>query len=139
MVNHDSTKTIFCCHDLVAKSYPNYFVTPWAAPARLLSPCDSPGKNTGVGFHFLEEVPGMPPVAAQGGKQGLDREQAQFLTHCFVGLKSCGQIGQLKNTVALPILPKLKRINMISIQIPMRHLCIYRQDKFKTYVESQRK
>ena len=51
------------------------FLTPWTVPARLLSPCDSPGKNTGVGFHFLEEVPGMPPVAAQGGKQGLDREK----------------------------------------------------------------
>ena len=29
-------------------------VTPWTqAPARLLCPWDSPGKNTGVGYHFL--------------------------------------------------------------------------------------
>ena len=75
MVSHDSTKTIFCCHDLAAKSCPNSFVTLWTVPARLLSPRDSPGKNIGVGFHFLEEVPGMPPVAAQEGKQGLDREK----------------------------------------------------------------
>ena len=29
------------------------FVTLWAEPARLLCPWDSPGKNTGVGCHFL--------------------------------------------------------------------------------------
>ena len=28
-------------------------VTLWTVPARLLCPWDSPGKNTGVGFHFL--------------------------------------------------------------------------------------
>ena len=29
------------------------FVTPWTVPARFLCPWDSPGKNTGVGCHFL--------------------------------------------------------------------------------------
>ena len=29
------------------------FETPWAVAARLLCPWDSPGKNTGVGCHFL--------------------------------------------------------------------------------------
>ena len=29
------------------------FVTPWTAPARLLCPWGSPGKNTGVGCHLL--------------------------------------------------------------------------------------
>ena len=29
------------------------FVTPWAVPARLLCPWGFPGKNTGVGGHFL--------------------------------------------------------------------------------------
>ena len=29
------------------------FVTPWTIAARLLYPWDSPGKNTGVGFHDL--------------------------------------------------------------------------------------
>ena len=28
-------------------------VTPWTLPARLLCPWDFPGKNTGVGCHFL--------------------------------------------------------------------------------------
>ena len=28
-------------------------VTPWTVAARLLSPWNSPGKNTGVGYHFL--------------------------------------------------------------------------------------
>ena len=27
--------------------------TPWQQPTRLPHPCDSPGKNTGVGCHFL--------------------------------------------------------------------------------------
>ena len=38
--------------DLVAKSCPT-LATPWTVPARLLRPWDSPGKNTGVGCHFL--------------------------------------------------------------------------------------
>ena len=38
--------------DLVAKSWPT-LVTPWSVPARLLCPWNSPGKNTGVGCHFL--------------------------------------------------------------------------------------
>ena len=29
------------------------FVTPWAVPPRLLCPWNFPGKNTGVGCHFL--------------------------------------------------------------------------------------
>ena len=29
------------------------FVTPWAVAARLVCPWDFPGKNTGVGCHFL--------------------------------------------------------------------------------------
>ena len=29
------------------------FVTPWTVALRLLCPWDSPGKNTGVGCHFL--------------------------------------------------------------------------------------
>ena len=30
-----------------------FFVTPWSVPIRLLCPWDFPGKNTGVGCHFL--------------------------------------------------------------------------------------
>jgi len=37
---------------LVAQSCPT-LVIPWAVYARLLCPWDSPGKNTGVGCHFL--------------------------------------------------------------------------------------
>ena len=43
-------------------------VTPWTqAPARLLCPWDSPGKNTGVGYHFL--LQGM--FLTHGSKPGL--------------------------------------------------------------------
>ena len=34
-------------------SHVQLFATPWTEPARLLYPWDSPGKNTGVGCHFL--------------------------------------------------------------------------------------
>ena len=37
---------------LVTKSCPT-LVTPWTVACRLLCPWDSPGKNTGVGCHFL--------------------------------------------------------------------------------------
>ena len=42
-------------------------VTPWTAPARLLCPWHSPGKNTGVGCHAL--LQGILP--AQGSDPGL--------------------------------------------------------------------
>ena len=34
-------------------SHVRFFATPWTAPTRLLRPWDSPGKNIGVGCHFL--------------------------------------------------------------------------------------
>ena len=34
-------------------SHVQLFVTPWTIACRLLCPWDSPGKNTGVGFHAL--------------------------------------------------------------------------------------
>ena len=37
---------------LVSKLCPT-LVIPWTVPTRLLCPWDSPGKNTGVGCHFL--------------------------------------------------------------------------------------
>ena len=40
---------------------------PWTLPARLLCPWDSPGKNTGVGYHFL--LPGI--FSTQGSNLGL--------------------------------------------------------------------
>ena len=41
-------------------------VTPWTVAARLLSPWNSPGKNTGVGYHFL--LQGIFPT--QGSNPG---------------------------------------------------------------------
>ena len=43
------------------------FVTPWTVTARLLSPWNSPGKNTGMGGHSL--LQGI--FATQGSNQGL--------------------------------------------------------------------
>ena len=34
-------------------SHSQLFATPWTVNCRLLCPWNSPGKNTGVGFHFL--------------------------------------------------------------------------------------
>ena len=49
---------------------PQFFVTPWTVAARLLCPCSSPGKNTGVSCHPL--LQGIFPT------QGLNRG----LLHC---------------------------------------------------------
>ena len=42
-----------CCHHLAAKSYQTLLQPHKLWPARLLCPWDFPGKNTGVGCHFL--------------------------------------------------------------------------------------
>ena len=48
-------------------SHVQLLVTPWAVAARLLCPWDSPGKNTGVGCHFLlQEI-----FQTQGSNSGL--------------------------------------------------------------------
>ena len=59
-------KNIFCCC-LVAKLYPTLLQPHALQPARLLCPWDFPGKNTGVGCHFL--LQGLLPI--QGSKLHL--------------------------------------------------------------------
>ena len=54
------TEYIICC--LVAESYLALSVTPWTVSLRLLCPWDFPGKNTGVGFHFLLRDPPNPEI-----------------------------------------------------------------------------
>ena len=46
----DRSQSIVVVHLL---SHVRLFAIPWTVPARLLCPWDSPGKNTGVGCHFL--------------------------------------------------------------------------------------
>ena len=41
-------------------SHVRFFVTSWTVAARLLCPWDFPGKNTGVGCHFL--LQGVFPI-----------------------------------------------------------------------------
>ena len=43
----------FCHHCLVIKSSPTLWQLHGLQPTRLLCPWDFPGKNTGVGYHFL--------------------------------------------------------------------------------------
>ena len=50
----------------VAKSCPT-LATPWTIALQVLCPWDSPGKNTGVGCHFL--LQGIFPT--QGSNPGL--------------------------------------------------------------------
>ena len=45
------------------------FETPWAVAARLLCPWDSPGKNTGVGCHFLLQGIFLIRIRASGSYQ----------------------------------------------------------------------
>ena len=49
----DNVIKLFCCCCLVTKSCPNLLRPHSLWPARLLCPWNFPGKNTGVGCHFL--------------------------------------------------------------------------------------
>ena len=58
------------------------FVTPWTVVARLLCPWDSPGKNTGVGSHFL----------LQGSSQPRDQTWVSCIS-CIAGSLSLSHQG----------------------------------------------
>ena len=47
-------------------SHVRLFVTPWTVATRLLRPWDSPGKNIGVGCHFL-----LPNAGLDEGQAGI--------------------------------------------------------------------
>ena len=56
--NNTATKCIFRCFSCACVvscfSHIQFFATPWTIqPARLRCPWESPGKNTGLGCHFL--------------------------------------------------------------------------------------
>ena len=53
------------------------FVTPWLEPARFLRPWESPGRNTGVGCHFLLQGIFVP----QGSSLGL--LHCRWILHCL--------------------------------------------------------
>ena len=50
-LSHKGSPSVFIC--LLRHSVVSDFATPGLQPTRLLCPWDSPGKNTGVGCHFL--------------------------------------------------------------------------------------
>ena len=54
------------------------FATPWTVAPRLLCPWDSPGKNTGVGLHFLLQESGPCLLC-------LPRWQGDSLPLCHLG------------------------------------------------------
>ena len=60
-------------------------------PARLLSPWDSPGKNTEVGYHFL-----LQGILTQGLNLGL-----LYLLHWQVGSLPLGPLGKPPNILML--------------------------------------
>ena len=72
---HNITNLINYCCCLVAKSHPTLLQHHELHPARLLCPWDFPGKNTGVGFHFL--LQGFFPI--QGSNLHLLHWQADSL------------------------------------------------------------
>ena len=63
----------------------NYFVTLWTVAARLLCSWDFPGKNTGVGCHFL--LQGI--FLTQGLNLSLLRWQADSLPLSHQGSPVC--------------------------------------------------
>ena len=60
-------------------------------PARLLSPWDSPGKNTGVGYHFL-----LQGILTKGLNLGL-----LYLLHWQVGSLPVVPLGKPPNSLML--------------------------------------
>ena len=76
---------VFCLHgiygggDLVPKSCPT-LATPWTVAYELLCPWDFPGKNSGVGCHFL-----LQRICVT---QGLN----PYLLHISGSLLHCRQI-----------------------------------------------
>ena len=77
------SKRHYCC--LLAKLSPTVFVVPWTVPTRLLCPCKFPGKNTGVGCHFL--LQGIFPT--QGLNSHLLNWKANSLPQSYLGSPFC--------------------------------------------------
>ena len=67
------------------------FATPWTVAFQATCPWNSPGKNTGVGFHFLLQGIFSP----QGSNPGL--------SHCRQILYNLSYLGSLKRACCLPI------------------------------------
>ena len=65
-----------CCYTAVTKSCQTLLQPPGLKPTRLLCPWDFPGKNTGVGCHFL--LQGMI-ILTQGSNPHLLHWQAESL------------------------------------------------------------
>ena len=63
--------------ELQSLSHVRLFVTYRLQPARLLYPWNSPGKNTGVGCHFL--LQGIFPIQGLNPRICLLHQQADFL------------------------------------------------------------
>ena len=77
-----SSDNIVCvCVCVQSFSCVRLFATPWTVARRLLSPWNSPGKNTGVGGHFL--LQGISP--AQGWSLYIF-DSLKFSHHIFHGL-----------------------------------------------------
>ena len=89
---------VLCVPVLVIKSCPT-LVIPWTMPARLLCPWDSPGKNTGVGCHFL--LQGIFPT--QESNLGLlhCRQKIYQLSYVTTTNKFKNQLGYFTNYVSL--------------------------------------
>ena len=62
--------TYACCCCVVTKSCPPLLRPHGLSPARLFCPWDFPGKNTGVGCHFLLQLSGL-----------RERERDKIVTH----------------------------------------------------------
>ena len=97
-----------CCH-LVTKSCLTLFQPHGLYPARLLCPWDSPGKNTGVDYHFL--LQGIFPT--QGSNLHLENCR-QILYHWASSEALASTIEMLLNPVFLFIPASLTALAQMS-------------------------
>ena len=68
----NSTSKYVCVYVYQSFSHVWFFATPWTVPARLLRPWGFPGKNTGVGRHFL--LQGIFPTQVSHSADSLPSE-----------------------------------------------------------------
>ena len=88
-----SLKYLQVCGESVSHLVVSNSVTPWTVAHKLLCPWKSPGKNTGVGCHFL--LQGTFPT--QGLNLGLPHCR-QILYHLSQQGSPCGDIPKLINS-----------------------------------------
>ena len=130
---------------LVAKLCPT-LATPYLQPARLLCPCNSPGKNTGVGCHVLlqgiflnpESNPGLlhcrqilyqlsqstETLVAWQNAKGLWKKDGMTTSYPLLKTATSSSITHLQFTTLVSFSKKIEQLTEENFQTP-NYLCLF--------------